>query len=92
MTTNESTQLQRFIEARTQEGNDLVHNGCHAITPLHLIDTIVTAKDAINYSNYDCANLDRALTYLLKYWSEHNIPLGEDIPEGLKQKLEHYEN
>lgn len=92
MTTKEKALLTKFLATKVQSESDLVHNGCHPITPLHLVDTIISVKDAVSYSNYDCGNLDRILTYLIKYWMEHDVPPGEDIPTGLAEYLKRYED
>ena len=57
----------------------LWHNGFHPITPEHLIDSLQTAKDNLDFSNYDCANYDRLREILLRYAEEHHIPLGKPI-------------
>ena len=59
---------------------ELWSNGFNDITPAHLLDTIQTAKDKIDYSNYDCANLNRLQEILLRYCEEHNIKV--DLKEA----------
>lgn len=59
---------------------DLWHNGFHPITPEHLIDSLRSAKEVINYSNYDCDNFNRLKEILLRYCEEHKIPLGKPLP------------
>lgn len=90
MEAKEKELLEKFLAGRTLSDEDLTNNGFHDITPAHLIDTIVTAQGVLDYSNYDNANLDRILTYLLRYWKEHNIPLGPHCPEGLWDKIRPY--
>jgi hypothetical protein len=88
MTPKQKKAVDEYLKTHRVEGEDLVHNGFHSITPLQLIDTLATAKDALDYSNYyDCGNLDRILTYLLMYCEEHNIPLGEHVPETFESSL-----
>lgn len=53
-------------------------NGFHSITPAHLIESLYSAKNELNYSNYDCSNFDRVIEILLRYCEEHNIPLIQD--------------
>jgi hypothetical protein len=53
--------------------DDLWHNGFHPISPLQIIDSIETAKEEIDFSNYDCENLNRAREILLRYCEEHGI-------------------
>ncbi len=83
MTPSQSVALNRHLAANRMTDEDLWSNGCHAITPIHLFDTVRTAKDIISYSNYDCANLDRLLELALRYCAEHNVSLGDHIPETL---------
>jgi hypothetical protein len=52
---------------------DLWDNGFNAITPENLLDTIHTAKEKIDYSNHDCANLLRLQEILFRYCEEHGI-------------------
>lgn len=89
MNPKEKALLDKYLEGRTMSQEDLTNNVFHDITPLMLINTIASAKEALNYSNYDNANLDRILTYLLRHWKEHNIPLGDHCPEGLWEIIRH---
>lgn len=52
---------------------ELWHNGFHPITPANLINSLESAKEVINYSNYDCANFNRLIEILLRYSEEHGI-------------------
>jgi hypothetical protein len=75
--------IQKFVKRHRINDVNLHHNGFHNITPLHLIDTIQTVKESLDYSNYDCGNLDRLMEILFRYVEEHKIPLGDVVPETL---------
>ncbi len=83
MTPAQSAAVARHLAARRLTDEDLWSNGFHAITPIQLLDTVRTAQGIISYSNYDCANLDRVFELALRYCAEHNIPLGDHMPETL---------
>ncbi len=45
-------------------------------TPRNLIDSLEFAREALNYSNYDCHNFERIEEIVRRYCEEHSIPLG----------------
>jgi hypothetical protein len=63
------------LAKRRKKDDFLWNNGFHPITPAHLIESLFTAKNELNYSNYDCDNFNRVIEILLRYCEEHNIPL-----------------
>lgn len=87
MSPETKAKVEAFIAKRRLTDKEVFHNGFHEITPLHMIDTIMSAKGEISFSNYDCANLDRIMELLLRYCTEHNIPLGDYVPETLEEQL-----
>lgn len=52
----------------------LWHNGSHPITPKLIVESLSDAKAEIDYSNYDCNNLNRLREILYRYVTSHNIP------------------
>lgn len=66
------------LERRRIKDKSLWHNRFHSITPAHLIESLYSAKNELNYSNYDCSNFDRVIEILLRYCEEHKIPIIQD--------------
>lgn len=66
------------LAKRRKKDDFLWHNKFHSITPAHIIESLLTAKNELNYSNYDCDNFNRVIEILLRYCEEHNIPLIQD--------------
>lgn len=87
MTSELKAKVDAFIAKHRKPDSEVFHNGFHEITPLNLIDSILSAKGEISFSNYDCANLDRVIELLLRYCEEHNIPMGDHVPETLKDSI-----
>lgn len=63
------------LSKRRIEDSELWHNGFHPISPAHLIESLLSAKEELSFSNYDCANFDRLAEVLMRYCEEHHISI-----------------
>jgi hypothetical protein len=84
MSPEEHAKVNDFIAKHRKTDAEVFHNGFHEITPVHLLDSLLSAKGEISFSNYDCNNLDRVMEIVFRYCEEHNIPWGNHLPETLK--------